>query len=84
MHRFRSTFGVELLLLAGVPLERVSIRWPSKCEGNGAALQPWVRARQAQLDADVRRTWNADAEAEIGPKYEVVGGGGRSRITSLS
>jgi integrase len=59
-HRFRDTFAVELLL-AGVPLERVSVLL-----GHGSIrvterhYAPWVRARQEQLEADVRRTWRED------------------------
>jgi len=59
-HRFRDTFAVELLL-AGVPLERVSILL-----GHGSVkvtekhYAPWVLARQEQLEADVKRTWDHD------------------------
>lgn len=59
-HRFRDTFAVELLL-SGVPLERVSIllghRSTKVTERHYA---PWVRARQEQLEADVKRSWAAD------------------------
>jgi len=53
--RFRDTFSVELLL-AGVPIERVSILLGHQ----GARITekhyaPWVRARQERLEADVRR-----------------------------
>jgi integrase len=59
-HRFRDTFATELLL-AGVPLERVSVML-----GHGSIkvtekhYSPWVRARQEQLEADVVKTWGAD------------------------
>jgi integrase len=62
-HRFRDTFAVELLL-AGVPLERVSILL-----GHGSVkvtekhYSPWVLARQEQLEADVKRTWDRDPVA---------------------
>ena len=59
-HRFRDTFAVELLL-KGVPIERVSVLL-----GHGSVkiterhYSPWVRARQEQLEADVKRTWGED------------------------
>jgi hypothetical protein len=56
-HRFRDTFAVELLL-AGVPVERVSIRLGhSSTRITEKHYAPWVRDRQEQLEADVRRTW---------------------------
>jgi integrase/recombinase XerD len=59
-HRFRDTFAVELLL-AGVPLERVSVLLGhSSVKITEKHYSPWVRARQEQLEADVRRTWAAD------------------------
>jgi integrase/recombinase XerD len=59
-HRFRDTFSVELLL-AGVPIERVSILL-----GHQSAritekhYSPWIRSRQEQLEADVQRAWAED------------------------
>ncbi len=46
------------LLLAGVPIERVSILLghQSVCITE-KHYAPWVRARQEQLEANVRRTW---------------------------
>jgi len=56
-HRFRHTFAVELLL-AGVPMERVSILLGHQSiRVTERHYAPWVRARQEQLEADVRRTW---------------------------
>jgi integrase/recombinase XerD len=56
-HRFRNTFSVELLL-AGVPIERVSILLGHQSVRiTEKHYAPWVRARQEQLEADVRRTW---------------------------
>src|SRR5258707_1357469 len=59
-HRFRDTFAVELLL-AGVPIERVSILLGHESvrttERNYA---PWVRSRQEQLEADLNRAWSVD------------------------
>ena len=60
-HRFRDTFAVELLL-AGVPLERVSVLLGHvSVKVTEKHYAPWVRARQEQLEADVRRTWGEDA-----------------------
>ena len=56
-HRFRDTFAVELLL-AGVPIERVSILLGHQSVRiTEKHYAPWVKARQEQLEADVRRTW---------------------------
>jgi integrase/recombinase XerD len=56
-HRFRDTFATELLL-ASVPLERVSILLGhSSIRITERHYAPWVRSRQEQLEADVRRTW---------------------------
>jgi len=56
-HRFRDTFAVELLL-AGVPLDRVSILLGHKSVRiTERHYSPWVRSRQEQLEADVRKTW---------------------------
>jgi len=55
----RDTFAVECLL-AGVPLEQVSILL-----GHGSIritethCAPWVKARQEQLTASVRKSWNS-------------------------
>lgn len=59
-HRFRDTFAVELLL-SGVPLERVSMLLGHKSlKVTEKHYAPWVRARQEQLEADVRRSWGED------------------------
>lgn len=56
-HRFRDTFAVELLL-AGVPLDRVSILLGHQSTRiTEKHYAPWVRSRQEQLEADVRQTW---------------------------
>ena len=63
-HRFRDTFAVELLL-AGVPIERVSILLGHQSVRiTEKHYAPWVRARQEQLEADVRKTWEIPGEAE--------------------
>ena len=59
-HRFRDTFAVELLL-AGVPIERVSILLGHQSvRVTEKHYNPWVRSRQEQLEADVARTWKRD------------------------
>src|SRR5262249_42239009 len=59
-HRFRDTFAVELLL-AGVPIERVSILLGhSSVRITEKHYNPWVRSRQEQLEADVAQTWEHD------------------------
>jgi integrase len=56
-HRFRHTFAVELLL-AGVPIERVSVLLGhSSTRITEKHYAAWVRARQEQLEADVRQSW---------------------------
>jgi len=68
-HRFRDTFSVELLL-AGVPIERVSIiLGHQSVRITEKHYAPWVRARQEQLEADVRRTWETPE-----PQRRVHGG----------
>jgi integrase/recombinase XerD len=59
-HRFRDTFAVELLL-AGVPMERVSVLLGHQSiRITEKHYAPWVRARQEQLEADVSRAWSSD------------------------
>jgi hypothetical protein len=56
-HRFRHTFAVERLL-AGVPIERVSVLLGhSSTRITEKQYSAWVRARQEQLEADVRASW---------------------------
>ena len=56
-HRFRDTFAVELLL-AGVPIERVStLLGHRSVRITERHYAPWVQARREQLEADVRGTW---------------------------
>lgn len=74
-HRFRHTFAVELLL-AGVPIERVSILLGhSSVRITEKYYSAWVRARQEQLEADVRRSWmvSSDLGKDLaGDQAEVV------------
>lgn len=59
-HRFRDTFATELLL-AGVPLDRVSVLLGhSSIRVTENHYSPWVRARQEQLEADLERSWERD------------------------
>jgi integrase/recombinase XerD len=59
-HRFRDTFAVELLL-AGVPIERVSILLGHQSVRiTEKHYSPWVRSRQEQLEADVTAAWLRD------------------------
>jgi integrase/recombinase XerD len=95
-HRFRDTFSVELLL-AGVPIERVSILLGHQSVRiTEKHYAPWVKARQEQLEADVRRTWpeyKSLPEVQSGYTEEPVrvipfksrrknGGGGGSRTSN--
>ncbi len=75
-HRFRDTFATELLL-AGVPLERVSILLGhSSIRITERHYSPWVRSRQEQLERDVRGTWG-DPETKIKGTSEVHAGNAR-------
>ena len=57
MHRFRDTFAVELLL-KGVPIEQVSVLLGhSSLKITEKHYSPWVKARQEQLEAAVRKAW---------------------------
>ena len=56
-HRFRDTFAVGVLQV-NVPIERVSVLLGhSSITVTEKYYSPWVRARQEQLEADVRRSW---------------------------
>ena len=59
-HRFRDTFAVDLLL-AGIPLERVSVLLGHQSVRiTERHYAPWVRSRQEQLEADLQRVWSQD------------------------
>jgi integrase len=67
-HRFRDTFSVELLL-AGVPIERVSVLLGhSSVRITEKHYSPWVRSRQEQLEDDVRNAWAGDPLIIAGTK----------------
>ncbi len=57
------------LLLAGVPLERVSVLLGhTSIRITERHYSPWVRARQEQAEADVRRAWEQDPVAPLEAK----------------
>jgi integrase/recombinase XerD len=59
-HRWRDTFAVELLL-SGMPLEQVAVLLGHQSvQVTERHYSPWVRARQEQLEAGVRRTFETD------------------------
>jgi integrase/recombinase XerD len=75
-HRFRDTFAISLLL-KGVDLANVSVLLGhSSIKVTERHYSPWVKARQEQLEADVRLTWAAPAKGKgrstaRGPKRRV-------------
>jgi len=61
---FRDTFAVESLL-AGVPLEQVSILLGHKSiKITEKHYAPWVKARQQQLTSNVRKSWPEPANTQ--------------------
>lgn len=59
-HRFRDTFAVELLL-AGVPIERVSVLLGhSSVKMTEKYYAPWTHSRRRQVEADLQRAWRRD------------------------
>ncbi len=59
-HRLRDTFAVELLL-AGVPIERVSILLGHQSIAiTEKHYSPWTRSRQEQIEADLTAAWKMD------------------------
>jgi integrase/recombinase XerD len=64
-HSFRDTFAVGLLQ-AGVPMERVSVSLGhSSIKVTEKHYSPWVRSRQEQLEADIRRSWKSSAPSRL-------------------
>lgn len=79
-HRFRDTFAVELLL-AGVPLERVSVLLGHQSiRVTERHYAPWTRSRQEQLIADLQRAWTEDPIALMQTKGTPEVHGGREQI----
>jgi integrase len=65
--RFRPAFATGLLQ-AGVPMDRVpALLGHSSIKVTEKHYSPWVRARQEQLEADVRRTWETVFPEKKGP-----------------
>jgi integrase/recombinase XerD len=79
-HRFRDTFAVGLLL-ESVPLERVSIiLGHTSVRVTEKHYAPWVRERQEQAEADVRRTWAQDPIALLETKGTLQVHGNREAL----
>ena len=50
------------MLLAGIPIERVSvILGHSSVKVTEKDYAPWVRARQTQVEDDIKRYWESDS-----------------------
>jgi len=78
-HTAFGIFSVELLL-AGVPIERVPIRLGHQSVRiTEKHYAPWVRARQEQLEADGRRTWETPE-----PQRRVRGGYTKKRARVIA
>ena len=72
-HMLRDTFAVEMLL-AGVPLEQVSILLGHKSiKITEKHYAPWVKARQEQLAANVRKAWSVIEAGNKKPKRKPSG-----------
>jgi integrase/recombinase XerD len=68
MRNSRDTFVVELLL-AGVPIERVSVLLGHQSQKvTEKHYAPWVKSRQEQLEADVKRSWETDPTVPVETK----------------
>lgn len=67
-HMFRDTFAVENLL-AGVPIDQVSILLGHKSvKITEKHYAPFVKARQEQLTASVRKAWAEMTPEPVGPE----------------
>ncbi len=59
-HRFRDTFAVRLLL-AGIPIDRVSILLGHRSvKVTERHYAPWTASRQQQIEADLEQAWSRD------------------------
>jgi integrase/recombinase XerD len=73
-HRFRDTFAVELLL-AGIPIERVSVLLGHQSiRITERHYSPWAKSRQEQLEADLRKAWKRDPLAHEVPAARYMAG----------
>jgi integrase/recombinase XerD len=73
-HRFRDTFAVELLL-ASVPIERVSVLLGHQSVRiTEKHYSPWAKSRQDQLEADLRKAWKNDPLANEFPELRYTAG----------
>ena len=55
------------LLLAGVPLERVSVLLGHQSiRVTERHYAPWTRSRQEQIESDLQRAWSEDPVALLG------------------
>jgi site-specific recombinase XerD len=72
-HRFRDTFATKQLL-AGTPIERVSIfLGHQSVKITEKYYRPWVRERQEQAEADVRRAWERDPIIALASRRSTFG-----------
>ena len=70
-HMFRDTFAVELLL-AGVPIDQVStLLGHRSVKMTEKHYLPWVKARQKQLTASVRRAWFPEVRQPAGKPVRI-------------
>ena len=85
-HMFRDTFAVEMLL-AGVPLEQVSVLLGHKSvKITEKHYAPWVKARQELLAANVRKAWTIlqSSGNKVTPKATAAGEDGvKSKNVSM-
>ncbi len=71
-HMLRDTFAVEMLL-AGVPLEQVSLLLGHKSvKITEKHYAPWVKARQEQLATNVRKAWEVIEAVNKGSKHKKI------------
>jgi integrase len=67
-HRFRHTFA-KRLFMKGVPADRVAVLMGHRSPAITVKhYGSWGKDRQAQLEADIRRIWDADEPPKQSPK----------------